>query len=175
MKEVRYGGGSHICNKCGDRVFGSKIHRCPFPKEELEKWYKLYLTESEKFHDFKDWLESTDMYNYAGLAEKCKFSTTAELRKQLNILENKYSVSKKITESTKNSGFSVYIPENAKSNLYTFNYWLEKYFERHLPENKEEWFNVAELAFEEYISRVVSQKVENGDYIVNPEYKDLFK
>lgn len=114
MKEIRYGGGSHTCNICGGRIYGSKLHRCPFPKEELEKYYKLYLQESEKYHSFKDWLESTDLYNYLGLAEKCKFSTTAELRKQLDILERKYRISKAITQSTKQSGYSVYIPENAK-------------------------------------------------------------
>lgn len=114
MKEVRYGGGSRKCNICGYRIYGSKLHRCPFPKEELERYYKLYLKESEKYHSFKDWLESTDLYNYLGLAEKCKFSSTAELRKQLDILERKYRISKAITQSTKQSGYSVYIPEDAK-------------------------------------------------------------
>jgi hypothetical protein len=55
-KEIIYGGGFRTCDKCGELINGSKIHRC---KEE-------------------------------------------------NL------VSKKITESTKQSGYSVYIPEEAK-------------------------------------------------------------
>lgn len=117
------------------------------PKERLKEIYDEYLTEQDKYLNFKDWIEDTDIYTYTQLSLNCGFSTTPECRKAINELQNPnkhledslnaidkaikenpekvrkiaenvkqnwQSVSDKITESTKNSRYSVYIPESAK-------------------------------------------------------------
>ena len=119
--ETRYGGGFHTCSKCGQKVFGSKIHRCDKdyfasvrkaitkatensgytihiseeakikPVDKLEIYYKQYLEEKDLFIDFKDWLGKTDLYNYLKLAMECGFSTTSEVRKEVKNLDEKYS------------------------------------------------------------------------------------
>lgn len=93
------------------------------PKEKLKEIYNEYLVwkENNKGRHFYQYLAS-NKYTLAftvlkiqkNLAEECGFSTTSECRKAINELENYQNVSNKITESTENSGFSVYIPESAK-------------------------------------------------------------
>lgn len=58
MKEVRYGGGWHICSKCGEKVFESRIHKCnidyfasvrkSITKSTENSGYTVYVPESAK-------------------------------------------------------------------------------------------------------------------------------
>jgi hypothetical protein len=38
MNIIKLGGGHHICDKCGQVIFGSKIHTCKYAK--LDYWKK---------------------------------------------------------------------------------------------------------------------------------------
>ncbi len=38
MTDIKLGGGHHLCDKCGQIVFGSKLHTCKY--EKLNYWKK---------------------------------------------------------------------------------------------------------------------------------------
>lgn len=59
------------------------------PKEKLKEIYNEYLKEQDKYLDFKDWIEDTDIYTYTQLSLNCGFSTISECRKAIYELENK--------------------------------------------------------------------------------------
>jgi len=68
-EEVKMGGGWHICSECGEKVFGSKMHKCN--------------------------------------------------------IDHFASVRKSITKSTENSGYTVFIPENAKKSTKQEESWTD--------------------------------------------------
>jgi len=101
------------------------------PKERLKEIYDEYLEENQKrfnskrelhpfilltFWEYLEFVRYKDKTEHLPLliTSECGFSTTSECRKAINELENWQPVSDKITDSTKNSGYTVYIPESAK-------------------------------------------------------------
>ena len=58
----------------------------------------------------------------------------------------------------------------------TFNYWWEYYLNRYgFNGTIEDAKGLAENVFYAYHSKIVEDKIESGEYIVNPEFKELFK
>lgn len=57
----------------------------------------------------------------------------------------------------------------------TFEYWWEYYLNRHgFDGSLEEAKGLAENVFYAYHSKILEDKIESGEYIVNPKFKELF-
>jgi len=58
----------------------------------------------------------------------------------------------------------------------TFDYWWEYFVNRHgFDGTLEEAKGLAENVFYAYHSRILEDKIKAGEYIVNPEFKELFE
>jgi hypothetical protein len=54
MSEIKLGGGHYICEKCGDTVFGSKLHVCKVWEKALEERIQNIPNIMKMFRNIRD-------------------------------------------------------------------------------------------------------------------------